>query len=120
MNDEQIRALYNAHTEFIDDGECSYPRVDYLGFARALLAASASAEPVAYLSTEPRRWAQCRIKPHGSFTVPVFAHAERTEPLTDDEIEEISHQRETWSVVDFARAILAAAPRPIEAPENKK
>jgi hypothetical protein len=25
----------------IDDGECSYPRVDYLGFARALLAASA-------------------------------------------------------------------------------
>jgi hypothetical protein len=30
-------------------------------------------EPVAYLSTDPREWDRSRIKPHGNFTVPVYA-----------------------------------------------
>jgi hypothetical protein len=69
---------------------------------------SSDAEPVAYLSTEPRNWDGSRIKPQGTFTIPVYA---RPQPryLTDEEIEEISHQRETWSVVEFGRALIDAA-----------
>jgi hypothetical protein len=69
---------------------------------------SSDAEPVAYLSTEPRNWGGSRIKPQGTFTIPVYT---RPQPryLNDEEIEEISHQRETWSVVEFGRALIDAA-----------
>lgn len=40
-----------------------------------------SPNPVAYLSTDPNKWDQCRIKPQGSFTVPVYTRAtESKEP----------------------------------------
>jgi hypothetical protein len=37
-----------------------------------------SPHPVAYLSTDPRKWDQCRIKPQDTFTVPVFTRATNT------------------------------------------
>jgi hypothetical protein len=38
------------------------------------------AEPAAYLSTDPKSWGGSRIRPQGTFTVPVYAAPKDQEP----------------------------------------
>jgi hypothetical protein len=74
MTDEQIDALV---PQYFGADRFNFGPSRYREFARALLSASKPAahqEPVAHLSTDPKQWGGSRIKPQGTFTIPVYLH----------------------------------------------
>jgi hypothetical protein len=80
MTDEQIekgwRDTFSTSNPFCPCDLRSFTKVVKWA-ERALLSASkpaAQQEPVAYLSTDPKQWGGSRIKPQGTFTIPVYLH----------------------------------------------
>lgn len=68
----------------------------------ARAAASPAAEAVAYLSTDPKHWDKCRIKPQGTFTVPVF----RTpQPAQADAPAEVFPYQKTFNAIAAATSV---------------
>jgi hypothetical protein len=76
LTPEEIDKLAENFTTRYYGDDCCWDEVDVQGFAAAIEAALRAkwfAEPAAYLSTDPKLWGGSRIKPQGTFTVPVFA-----------------------------------------------